>query len=670
MPNQLIHETSPYLLQHAHNPVEWYPWGEAALAKAHAENKPLLVSIGYAACHWCHVMERESFEDEEVAKLMNAHFVCIKVDREERPDIDKIYMDAVMLMTGRGGWPLNAIALPDGRPIYGGTYFRKDQWTNALQQVAAFYEQGGGDRAKEYATELVNAMMNMDTIAHPEEALPINADTLNGISREILDKADLKWGGRDVQANKFPLPGNHQFFLQLAHSTQNEALQNYVDTALEKMAFGGIYDHFGGGWARYSVDAYWKVPHFEKMLYDNGQMLSLYAEAYLQQPKALYAQRINQTLAFVNRELQSPEGGFYASLDADSEGEEGKFYVWDYEKVEEALGENLRPFADYYNLHPFGNWEGKNIPFVLESEEDFARQWKLDLAEFQQLLAEGREKLFAIREERVRPGLDDKILASWNGLMLKGCVDAYRATRNPLALEMAKANAAFLRDHMADGARLYRNYKEGKRTIPGFLDDYAHVIAGYVALYQVTFEEEWLHLAKAHVDHVLEHFVNKESDLLFYTSDEGEVLVRRKTERQDDVIPSSNAVMAHNLMSLSTLMDLSSYKEKALGMLDMMLQDVIKLPTWHGTWGQLMLSQHFAHYEIALAGPDIEQMRLNLESPYLPYKVFAGSSSPSELPLLQNRHAGQPTIYVCQGYACKLPVHTVEEAQRLMGRES
>ena len=362
MPNRLAEETSPYLLQHADNPVDWYAWGEDALAKAQEENKLLLVSIGYAACHWCHVMEHESFEDEEVARVMNEYFVNIKVDREERPDIDKIYMDAVQLMTGRGGWPLNAIALPDGRPIFGGTYFPKSQWLKVLSQIVTLYKKSP-ERALKSAESIVEYMQNSG-VERAESSLNISRDDLLRMLEQWMGQIDFQWGGRKVSSNKFPLPANNLFLLQAAYLTGVDKVQEAVDVTLEKMAYGGIYDHLGGGFARYSVDQYWKVPHFEKMLYDNGQMVSLYAEAYQQSPRPLYKSVVYETLRFVERELTSPEGGFYASLDADSEGVEGKYYVWTHEEIEKVMGRNTKVFADYFNVHPFGNWEETNVLFV------------------------------------------------------------------------------------------------------------------------------------------------------------------------------------------------------------------------------------------------------------------------------------------------------------------
>ncbi|MEZ4827190.1 MAG: thioredoxin domain-containing protein [Bacteroidia bacterium] len=661
MPNALIHETSPYLLQHAHNPVNWYPWGDEALDKARDENKLILISIGYAACHWCHVMERESFEDEAVAKVMNEHYVCIKVDREERPDVDKIYMDAVMLMTQRGGWPLNAIALPDRRPIYGGTYFPKDHWISVLRQVQELYETQP-ERTYEVADNLVGAMNSMDRVIVARDTTGLSPDELESALEGWLDHIDFRWGGRAVSANKFPLPVNQLFLLRAAWLTGHPRAAEAVSVTLEKMAFGGIFDHIGGGFARYSVDAYWKVPHFEKMLYDNGQLVSLYAEAWQQEPRDLYREVVYRTLDFVQQEMTSPEGGFYSSLDADSEGVEGKFYLWDYEELEYALDEDSKLFADYYNVSPMGNWEGRNILFVLETESQFAFRWKLDEAEFKAKMAECRQKLLTARSGRVRPGLDDKILTSWNALMLKGFVDAYRVFGEPRFLKAALDNANFIFDRMTEGPKLYRNYKAGKRTIPGFLDDYALVIDAYIALYQVTFDIKWLSQAQLHTAYVSARFFDRTTAMFFYTSGEEEVLLRRKTETQDDVIPSSNAIMAHNLHSLGLLYGEPEYLRQMYQMAANMKNAFTENPDWHACWGLLALKEMFVFYEVAITGENVHQLREKLQRHYHPGRIFAGSEKESNLPLLEGRFQSGTWIHVCEKGSCLLPVTTVEEA--------
>ncbi|MEM6346059.1 MAG: thioredoxin domain-containing protein [Bacteroidota bacterium] len=666
MPNRLINESSPYLLQHANNPVDWYAWGDEALQKAKDENKLILVSIGYAACHWCHVMEHESFEDNEVAELMNKHFVCIKVDREERPDIDKIYMDAVMLMTKRGGWPLNAFALPDGRPVYGGTYFPKDHWMGVLNQLSELYAKTP-EKAIDYAYHLKEAMINFDQVVKDANAPDVSKLDVRQMKIVLLDNQDLEWGGRNVQANKFPLPVNNLWMLRSSQLLGDEKLEEALDVSLEKMALGGIYDQLGGGFARYSVDAYWKVPHFEKMLYDNGQLVSAYAEAHLQKPNPLYERVVRQTIDFVERELMSEEGGFYSSLDADSEGVEGKFYVWDYNELGMILGDDLNHFANYYNISPKGNWEGNNILFALEDEGEFAMRWHLDPIAFAEQMERCRRLLFAEREKRVRPGLDDKILASWNGLMLKGLVDAYRVFGDKKFLALAERNASFLVDKLAtEEGQLYRSYKEGKRTINAFLDDYANLIEALIALYEVSFEEKWLDQLILHLEYVRKYFFDDESGMFFYSSSEDPILVRRKIETQDDVIPSSNATLAMSLYQLSLLLHRSDYRELSEQMMRNMKASMLENPSWHAKWGQLALMQVFPHYEVAITGPEAKEFRLGLELPYFPNKLFAGAESSSKVPLLQDRFTDETTIFVCQNNTCQLPVKSVSEARKLL----
>ncbi|MDX2284586.1 MAG: thioredoxin domain-containing protein [Bacteroidia bacterium] len=665
MPNRLIHASSPYLLQHAHNPVDWYPWGPEALERARSEQKPMLISIGYAACHWCHVMERESFEDPDIAQLMNEHFVCIKVDREERPDIDQTYMDAVMLMTGRGGWPLNAFALPDGRPIYGGTYFPRESWKQVLNQVSRMTREAP-QRAESYARDLTAAMLRLEGPAPGRPEPSISREDLETITQAWVEQMDRRWGGRRSSGNKFPLPANTRFLLRAAHLLGQPEAREAAVLTLEKMAFGGIYDHLGGGFARYSVDPHWKVPHFEKMLYDNGQLLSTYSEAWLQTRRDRFREVVQETIAWVLREMTSPEGGFYSSLDADSEGEEGKYYVWSYEEAEALLGPDIRTFAAYYNLHPFGNWEGSNVLFVLEEPESFAAQWQLDAGSLRGLLARCRAALFGARSQRVRPGLDDKILASWNALMLKGLVDAYTAFGEPAFLDAALRNAVFIREQMMENGRLFRSWKNGQRSIPAFLDDYAFLADAWTALYQATFDEQWLHAAAGLAETVLARFEDPETGFFFFTSDESEVVVRRKLEIQDDVIPASNAAMAHVLHSLGLLLDRPAWRERAQALLHGMQEEVRKSPAWHAHWAALALKLAAPHYEVACTGPGALRMRLELEQHYHPNRIFAGAAAESELPLLQGRLTGQDMIYVCEGYSCRLPVRTAQEAAAQM----
>lgn len=662
--NALIHESSPYLLQHAHNPVNWYPWGEEALKKAKDENKLIIVSIGYAACHWCHVMEHESFEDSLVAATMNEHFVSIKVDREERPDIDQIYMDAVQLMTGSGGWPLNCVALPDGRPIWGGTYFQKLQWISVLEQLSDLWENRPGE-ARRYAEQLTDAVAGMDTIVKVADLQPFHEADLNAILQPWRGTLDLVEGGPN-RAPKFPLPNNWLFLMRAEHYQPDTLLDKAIDLTLHKMAWGGIYDQLGGGFARYSVDRFWKVPHFEKMTYDNGQLVSLYCEAYRRKPEPLYKRVVYETLAYTQREMTSPEGGFYSSLDADSEGEEGKFYVWTKAEVDALLGPESAWFCEYYQVTAAGNWEhGNNVLITAMNPEDFAAQKGWTAADFLAKLDAAKLKLFAARAKRVRPGLDDKVLTSWNALMLKGYVDACRVFGEPGFLAAALKNAHFIETRLRDGDRLHRNYKAGKASINAFLDDYALLAEAYIALYEATLDPQWLTKARGLADYALAHFLDRERGMFYYTSDLDAKLIARKTELLDNVIPGSNSVMANVLFLLGHYFDQAAYHEIALQMLQNVRKDMPRYGSGYSNWGILMLRHLAPYYEVVVAGPQASAYVRELDRHYLPHVLLAGAAqaSPDELPLLADRFVKDETrVYVCENKVCQLPVNTVAAA--------
>ena len=548
--NHLISESSPYLLQHAYNPVDWYPWGEEALQKAKDEDKMILVSIGYSACHWCHVMEHESFEDFEVAEIMNQFFVCIKVDREERPDIDQVYMSAVQLMTGRGGWPLNCFTLPDGRPVYGGTYFPKAQWKNILLNLAEGFKK---DRTKfiEYAEQLTEGIQKSDLIPVAKET-PV-------FTSELLDASFINWekhfdnhdGGPD-RAPKFPLPNNYLFLLKYQWLTKNEALKYHIALTLKKMAFGGIYDQIGGGFSRYSVDGIWKVPHFEKMLYDNAQLISLYSEAYKQYKNPLYRDVVYQTLEFIQRELTGAEGNFYSALDADSEGVEGKYYTWTKTELKEILGVDFDFFAEVFNVNEKGYWE-HDVHILLRNLDDEAlsKHFKMELNDFKMKVHKLSKQVLSVREKRIHPGLDDKTLLSWNALMVTGYLDAYDAFGEKLWLEIAERNVNFVLEKMsaADGG-LFHSYKNNKATINGFLEDYAFFIQALVRMYQATYDVTFLNKAKDLTAYTLQNFSDPAHDLLYFSSAKVAPLITRSKEVQDNVIPASNSQMAINLYYL------------------------------------------------------------------------------------------------------------------------
>lgn len=659
--NRLTQENSPYLLQHAHNPVDWYPWGEEALQKAKNENKVILVSIGYAACHWCHVMERESFENEEIAKIMNEFFVCIKVDREERPDIDRIYMDAVQLMTGSGGWPLNCFAMPDGKPFFGGTYFRSNDWVRVLQgiQNAWLSEKDKVEKVADQISEGVRSNELIEVKSEPK-AFDIN-DVKSGYEnwQKDFDKVE----GGNNRAPKFPLPGSLQFLLRYYHANKDQSALDHVVLTLDKMAAGGIYDQIGGGFARYSVDAIWKVPHFEKMLYDNAQLVSLYAEAYSLTKITEYKRVMEETLDFIDRELSLPNGGFYSSLDADSEGVEGKFYVWEKSEIESVLKEDAEWFCEYFGVSEKANWEEGNILMISADKKDLATKLGITTEQFDEKIKNASNKLLLKREERIRPGLDDKALTSWNALMIKGFVDAYKALGKQEYLERAEKAIHFIEKNLMKGeGHLYRNYKDGVSKINAFLDDYSFTIEAYISLYQASFKEDYLIKADRLMKVVMAHFSDEKSGMFFYTSDEDPDLIARKMELLDNVIPSSNSSMAKSLFLLGTYLEKEVYKERSKQMLANVYERMLKVPSYHFNWGQLFFYLANSTYELVIMGDLAMDEKQKIESLFLPNVLIAGSLTESELPLLKNRYvSNQTTFYLCKNRTCKIPVTSVEE---------
>ncbi|WP_411273810.1 thioredoxin domain-containing protein [Daejeonella sp.] len=660
MPNRLEGQASPYLLQHANNPVDWYPWGEEALSRARKENKLILVSIGYSACHWCHVMEHESFEDQQVADVMNKHFICIKIDREVRPDIDQIYMNAVQLMTGSGGWPLNCFCLPDQRPIYGGTYFRKPDWISLLLNLADFWV-NKADEAEKYAVRLTEG------IRQSEQLTPVKSDT--GFREEDISEIFESWkrsfdlveGGYN-RAPKFPLPNNWQFMLRYAHLMKDNAAHIAVNITLEKMAFGGIYDQIGGGFARYSVDGQWHVPHFEKMLYDNAQLVSLYAEAYQYTGNELYRKIVFETLEFIDRELTSPDGGFYSALDADSEGIEGKFYTFTNDEIQNTLGGDADLFNIYYNITGEGNWEEERTNIFLRKQDnaELSSELGIDEEEMVQKINNAKKKIFEARSVRVRPGLDNKVLASWNGMMLKAYCDAYRVFAEDKFLASALRSAEFITQCLFQNNNLVRVYQSGDDS-DAFLDDYAFVIDGLIGLYESTFDEHWLVLARELADHAITDFYDEDSGLFFYTSTKSEELIARKAEITDNVIPSSNSAMALNLFRLGHFFDKDHYAKISDQMLRTVQPHIIKYPSGYSNWASLLLFRIFGVFEIAITGSEAEQKRREIEKYYVPNKILLGGTA-GTLPLLGDKKHAHTKLYVCRNRTCSLPVIEVADA--------
>ncbi|MGZ0015231.1 thioredoxin domain-containing protein [Yeosuana sp. AK3] len=670
--NDLINETSPYLLQHAHNPVNWHAWNQETLNKAKAENKLLLISVGYAACHWCHVMEHESFEDTLVAQVMNQHFMNVKVDREERPDIDQVYMNAVQLMTGSGGWPMNVIALPDGRPFWGGTYFKKEQWLSALNQIAKLYEESP-EKIYEYADKLEQGIKSMDVVSknfdEPFFESKFVEETIENWSKQF----DYQDGGVQ-RVPKFMMPNNYHFLLRYAYQSSDKKLQDYVNFTLTKMAYGGVFDHIGGGFSRYSVDTKWHVPHFEKMLYDNAQLVSLYADAYLITKNPLYKEVVTHTLNYIERDMTTDNGAFYSSLDADSfnnEGtlEEGAFYVWQKEELKTILKGDFELFSDYYNINPYGSWEHGN--YVLIRKEDDAKIIKKHQITYEQLAEKKqywKETLSAIRNKRPKPRLDDKTLTSWNALMLKGYLDAYRVFGEKTYLDKAEKNAYFIiNNQLRNDGGLNHNYKNGKSNINGYLEDYATTIDAFLALYENTLNDVWLFTARDLTNYTFDHFFDDSNGMFFFTSNEDEALVSRNIEYRDNVIPASNSIMAKNLFKLSHYFDNEHYRKTSITMLNNVKPEIQEYASGYSNWLDLMLNFTHSFYEVAIVGKDVSAKLLELNKTYLPNKLIAGSSSENNLPLLKNRYNPDETlIYVCVNNACQLPVSNVDKAIKLL----
>uniref|UniRef100_F4C490 Spermatogenesis-associated protein 20-like TRX domain-containing protein n=1 Tax=Sphingobacterium sp. (strain 21) TaxID=743722 RepID=F4C490_SPHS2 len=667
MANHLQNESSPYLKQHQHNPVDWYPWGDEALSKAKAENKLLIVSIGYSACHWCHVMERESFENKEVAQVMNRHYISIKVDREERPDIDQIYMTAVQLMTNSGGWPLNCICLPDGRPVYGGTYFRPADWVNVLNQVQALWA-NEPETAIEYAEKLAQGITESETFKISKIPEKYSEDDLKEIVKPWQQTFDPIDGGYK-RAPKFPLPNNWLFFLRYGHLANDADILEHTHFTLQHIAAGGLYDQVGGGFARYAVDGQWHIPHFEKMLYDNAQLISLYAEAYLQKPEPLYKRVVEETLQWVDREMTSAEGAFYSALDADSEGVEGKYYTFQQDEIDNLLGKDADLFISYFSITAAGNWpeEKTNVLKTRLDADKLAEQAGYSKEEWETYLKDIKKKIRHYREQRIRPGLDNKILTSWNAMMLKAYIDAYRTFNKKEYLTVAERNAHFiLRKLITEEGTLLHQPQTPFKTITAFLDDYAFVIEAFIALYEVTFNKAWLDQAKSLADYTLAQFYDRQAGAFYYTSDLTEVLITRKFEIMDNVIPSSNSVMAHQLNKLGVIFEDSTYKEIAAQLLANVFPQIRTYGSAYSNWAIRLLEEVYGFHEIAITGPQSNDLRIAIDQKiYSPNKVILGGVE-ENLPLLRNRVTERSLIYVCKNNTCSLPVDNLKDVENLI----
>lgn len=665
MTNKLQNETSPYLKQHANNPVHWYPWGQEALNKAKEENKLIIISVGYSACHWCHVMERESFENEAIAETMNRFYVSIKVDREERPDIDQVYMIAVQLMTNAGGWPLNVICLPDGRPIYGGTYFKPHDWQSVLLQIAQLWEESP-HTALEYAEKLTKGIHQSERLPIREIPKEYTTKDLKAIILPWKEDFDLKYGGYR-RAPKFPLPNNWLFLLRYATLNDDKAVLDHVHFTLQGIANGGIYDQIGGGFARYAVDNKWHVPHFEKMLYDNAQLISLYSEAYQAKPNSLYKTIVYETIEWAIREMKADNGGFYAALDADSEGVEGKFYTFSSNEFD-LLESDAVLIKKYYNISIEGNWpeEETNIPYINTKSLEAIQESGLNAEEWGNFLKNIKSKLLSYRSQRVRPGLDNKQLTSWNALFLKGLIDAYNAFDEPTHLQLAKGIAYFIDNNCIIEDLLLHQPQDINRKIEGFLDDYAFTIEAYIALYEATFDELWLQKAKKLADKAIELFYDAGTKAFYYTSIHAEALIARKSEVMDNVIPSSSSTIVRQLYKLGLLFDNENYTAIADQVFANVFPHISTYGAGYSNWAIQLLEHIFGTNEIALTGPEALEWRKELEkNSYIPNKIILGGTK-SSLPLLVNKQDIKSKAYICKNKTCSLPQDSITQLLALI----
>ncbi|WP_245224763.1 thioredoxin domain-containing protein [Pseudozobellia sp. WGM2] len=658
--NALVDETSPYLLQHAHNPVNWRPWSQNALDDAKKEDKLVLVSIGYSSCHWCHVMEEETFEDEEVAKVMNENFINIKVDREERPDVDQIYMTALQLISGNGGWPLNVITLPNGKPLYGGTYHTKEQWTQVLTKINELYR-NDPDKAAEYADMVAGGIAETNLIQPSSDFSLLSKEALNHSVEKWRANWDLEKGG-DTGSQKFMIPSNLSFLLDYAALSEDEQAKAHVENSLDQMALGGINDHIGGGFYRYSVDSEWKVPHFEKMLYDNAQALSLYSKAYTIFKKMEYKNVVWETIDFLKNEMKNNSGGYYAALNADSDGEEGKFYVWKQEELKTILGDGFNLFASYYDIADDTVWEdGNHVLRRIMSDSDFIAQNEITGNVLNAAKSEWKKKLMKARAKRTRPSTDDKIITSWNALLITGLVDAYKAFGQKSFLSEAENIFQYLKKNSYQNESLVHTYKKGSQQKEGFLEDYSFLAKAALQLYTVTFKTEYLDFARKLTGLVEIRFHDEASGM--YRYNKGDELIAKIIKTDDGVLPSPNAVMAHNLFELGHIDYNTNYTEKSKKMISAMVPMIKESAPSYSKWNALLLQNIFPYFEVAVVGDASNLLVASLNEKHLPNTLVVGSTSSSELPLLKDRYVeGDTYIYVCQNTTCKLPVSTVQQA--------
>ena len=657
--NRLAEETSPYLLQHKNNPVHWYAWCDQAWEVARKENKLVLVSIGYSACHWCHVMEHEVFEDFECAEFMNMHFVCIKVDREERPDVDSWFMDAVHLMGSQGGWPLNVFTLPDGKPVYGGTYFPKPRWMELLENLRGVMLQDSG-RAMEYAGQLHDALTRLNSTNHLTAELPGLAE-VHGWIENWSKYWDLERGG-NRKAPKFPMPNNWELLLYYAEYFKSKGALKQLKCTLDQMARGGIYDQLGGGFARYSVDADWKVPHFEKMLYDNAQLVSVYAQAFRACGETLYESIVVDTLSFINREWKSPEGLYYAALDADSDGAEGTYYVWTESEFDELLSDDSEFFKKYFGVGSHGYWEHDvSVLCMRAGEEEWCRNEQLDAGEWRRRLQSGKAKLLEHRNRRTKPGLDDKCIASWNAMLAKAFVEAAKIHGYQGYLNDAEnlLNAIDAQLIQTNGLLAHARTK-GKVAEICLLEDQVFFMDALLSCYEISGKEKWLTLAMKIMQGVEEHFTSTDSDLFLNRPHYVEDVIGAKREFNDNVIPSANGVACRCLIKLGRYLGRTKWLDRA----ELMLKEVsatIDFAPGFSNWILALMEFNTVPVEVVFTGPQALVNSTKFHAKFNPFVLSAASTVSSELPLFNLRGGDDSPIYVCRNQSCEMPVYRIED---------
>lgn len=668
--NRLKNETSPYLLQHANNPVDWYAWGEEALALAKQNDKPILVSIGYSACHWCHVMERESFEDESTAALMNEYFINIKVDREERPDVDHIYMDAVQAMTGSGGWPLNVFLTPDLKPFYGGTYFPPERaynrmsWKEVLSAVhKTFLEKR--DDIESQAQNLTEHIGNANTfIAGSVDEF--QKEDLFKMSANILAQADTVWGGFG-RAPKFPHTFVIQYLLRDFHFFNNQLSLDQALLSLDKLIQGGIYDHLVGGFARYSTDEKWLAPHFEKMLYDNALITQTLCEAYRITQKEAYRDVIIQTFGYIRSEMMSDEYGFYSAYDADSEGVEGKYYTWTKKEIEQLLKNDSGLFCEVFNITDHGNWEETNILWLPDSLQSVAAKYAINETDLKSKLDNCKQILLSERVKRTKPLLDDKQLLSWNALMNACCSDIYATLQSEEAKTVAIANMDFmLKKFFTDSFK--HSYKKSEAKVPAFLEDYAYLIRALISIQEITGDTSYLNKAKQLTEQVISEFSDEEGLMFYFTSAEQKDIIVRKKEVYDGATPSANAVMSENLIWLGKIFDEPEWTQRGIKMFQSLKKPVVQYPTSFGHWSKLVIENFFGIDEVAIVGKQPLPLTQEYLAMFHPNRILQVSNAENiDFPLLRNKLVEELTkIYVCKAYTCKSPVTKINEVRELI----